>query len=75
MKELDVLLERVAQQLLPQASPADCRLLAELLALPDPLLARYLLAGEPPAEPHLAQAVTRVRALCRLEDRSAEFCP
>ena len=75
MKELDVLLERVAQQLLPQASPADCRLLAELLALPDPLLARYLLAGEPPAEPHLAQAVTRVRALCRLDDRSAVFCP
>ena len=73
MKELDVLLERVAQQL-PQASPAECRLLGELLALPDPLLARYLLAGEPPVEPHLALAVTRVRALCRLDDGSALFC-
>ena len=75
MKELDVLLERFAEQVLPQASQAECRLFAELLALPDPLLARYLLAGEPPAEPHLAQAVTRVRALCRLDDRSAVFCP
>ena len=73
MKELDVLLERVAQQLLPQASPADCRLLAELLALPDPLLEGYLLRGEPAAEPHLAQAVGRISALCRLGDGSAVF--
>ena len=73
MKELDVLLERFAQQVLPQASPADCRVFAELLALPDPLLAGYLLGGEPPAEPHLAQAVRRIRALCRLGDGSAVF--
>ncbi len=68
MKELDVLLERFAQQLLPQASAAECRVFAELLALPDPLLAQYLLAGKPPAEPHLAQATSRIRALCRLND-------
>ena len=74
MKELDVLLERFAEQVLPQASPAECRLFAELLALPDPLLARYLLGGEPPAEPHLAQAVARLRALCRLGDGSGVFC-
>jgi antitoxin CptB len=73
MKELDVLLERFAQQVLPQASPAECRVFAELLALPDPLLAGYLLGGEPPAEPHLAQAVRRIRALCRLGDGSAVF--
>jgi succinate dehydrogenase flavin-adding protein (antitoxin of CptAB toxin-antitoxin module) len=73
MKELDVLLERFAQQVLPQASPAECRVLAELLALPDPLLAGYLLGGELPAEPHLAQAVERIRALCRLGDGSAVF--
>ena len=73
MKELDVLLERFAQQVLPQASPADCRVFAELLALPDPLLAGYLLMGEPPAEPHLAQAIGRIRALCRLSDGSAVF--
>ena len=73
MKELDVLLERFAQQVLPQASPADCRVFAELLALPDPLLAGYLLMGEPPADPHLAQAIGRIRALCRLSDGSAVF--
>ena len=73
MKELDVLLERFAQQVLPQATQAQCRVFAELLALPDPLLAGYLLGGEPPAEPHLAQAVRRIRALCRLGDGSAVF--
>ena len=73
MKELDVLLERFAQQVLPQSSQAECRVYAELLALPDPLLAGYLLGGEPPAEPHLAQAVRRIRALCRLGDGSAVF--
>ena len=73
MKELDVLLERFAQQVLPQATQAECRVFAELLALPDPLLAAYLLGGESPAEPHLAQAVRRIRALCRLGDGSAVF--
>ena len=68
MKELDVLLERFAQQLLPQASAADCRVFSEVLDLPDPLLAGYLLGGEVPAEPHLAQAIGRMRALCRLDD-------
>jgi succinate dehydrogenase flavin-adding protein (antitoxin of CptAB toxin-antitoxin module) len=72
MKELDVVLERLARQL-PQASAAECRIFAELLALPDPLLARYLLAGDPPAEPHLAEAIARVRALCRLNDGQAVF--
>ena len=67
-KELDVLLERFAQQLLPQAGVADCRVFSELLDLPDPLLAGYLLGGEVPAEPHLAQAIGRMRALCRLDD-------
>jgi len=68
LKELDVLLERFAQQLLPQASAADCRVFSEVLDLPDPLLAGYLLGGEVPAEPHLAQAIGRMRALCRLDD-------
>jgi antitoxin CptB len=74
MKELDVVLERFAEQVLPQASAAECRVFAELLALPDPLLAQYLLRGEAPAEPHLAQATSRIRALCRLQDGSAVFC-
>jgi len=62
MKELDVLLECFTQRLLPQASAAECRVFAELLALPDPVLAGYLLGGAVPAEPHLAQASRRIRA-------------
>jgi antitoxin CptB len=73
MKELDVLLERFARRALGQASPADCRLFGEVLELPDPLLAGYLIGGETPAEPHLAQAIARMRALCRLDDGSAVF--
>jgi antitoxin CptB len=73
-KELDVLLERFALQVLPQASAAECRLFAELLELPDPLLAGYLLGGQTPAEPHLAQAIAKIHALCRLDDGSAVFC-
>ena len=69
-----MLLERFAQQVLPQASAADCRVFGELLELSDPLLAGYLLGGETPAEPHLAQAVGQIRALCRLDDRAAVFC-
>jgi antitoxin CptB len=74
MKELDVLLERFTQRVLPQASQAECRVFAELLALPDPLLAGYLLGCDTPPEPHLAQAIGRIRALCRLDDGSAVFC-
>ena len=73
MKELDELLERFARGALAQASPADCQVLARVLELPDPLLAGYLLGGETPAEPDLARAIARLRALCRLDDGSAVF--
>ena len=75
MKELDVLLERFAEQALGGASGAELGAFAELLALPDPALARYLLDGEVPAAPHLAELVGRIRALCRSEGGSAVFCP
>jgi len=74
MKELDVLLERFAERVLPQASAAECRVFAELLELPDPLLVGFLLGAATPAEPHLAQAIGRMRALCRLDAGSAVFC-
>jgi antitoxin CptB len=74
MKELEVLLERFAQQLLPQATATECLEFAELLALPDPVLAAYLLGGAVPVEPHLAQASARIRALCRLGHPSEVFC-
>jgi antitoxin CptB len=74
MKELDVLLERFAQRVRLEASAEECRVFAELLELPDPLLAGYLLGGATPAEPHLAHALGRMRALCRLEDGPAVLC-
>jgi antitoxin CptB len=72
MKELDVLLERFARQVLPSASDEERVTFAQLLALPDPLLAQYLLGGSPPAEAHLARLVGRIRALCR-QDGSGVF--
>jgi antitoxin CptB len=74
MKELDVLLERFAQRVWLEASAEECRVFTELLELPDPLLAGYLLGGATPAEPHLAQALGRMRTLCRLDEGSAVFC-
>ena len=50
MKELDVMLERFARGALVQAPAQERALFEELLALPDPLLASYLLDGEVPPE-------------------------
>jgi antitoxin CptB len=61
MKELDLLLERYARAGWPTAAAADRRAFEALLELPDPLLAGYLLAGDAPADPALAQLVARIR--------------
>ena len=58
MKELDILLLRYLRQHLASGDAADCALFAEFLELPDPVLARYLIAGDVPPEPRHA-------ALCR----------
>jgi len=68
-----VLLERFAVATLADASRAERGVFAQLLSLPDPALAGYLLGGESPAEPHLAVLVGRIRALCRSEGGSAVF--
>jgi succinate dehydrogenase flavin-adding protein (antitoxin of CptAB toxin-antitoxin module) len=60
MKELDVILERYAAAVLPQAGAAERRLYARLLEHPDPQLAGYFLGGEVPPEPEMAQLVTRI---------------
>jgi succinate dehydrogenase flavin-adding protein (antitoxin of CptAB toxin-antitoxin module) len=65
MKELDVLLGRYGALGLPHAPPAERASFARLLALPDPLLAAYLLATDAPADPALARLVERIRSLCR----------
>lgn len=56
MKELDLLLLRYLRGTDPAS--ADHALFAEFLELPDPDLARYLVAGDVPADPRFA-------ALCR----------
>ena len=61
MKELDVLLERFAREALPGASAAQRRAFERLLALPDPLLAGYLLGGNTPPEAELARLTGAIR--------------
>ncbi len=58
MKELDILLLRYLRQRLPVAQDCDRALFAEFLELPDPLIARYLIAGDIPED-------ERHAALCR----------
>ena len=63
MKELDILLVRYVRERLPAASSDERDVFAEFLELPDPELARYLLAGDVPDDPRHA-------ALCRALLRS-----
>ena len=58
MKELDILLVRYVRKHLPGASSDERTAFAEFLELPDPDIARYLLAGDVPDDPRHA-------ALCR----------
>jgi antitoxin CptB len=55
MKELDVLLERFARNGFPALASTERAAFEGFLELPDPLLARYLLAGEVPDDPTLAR--------------------
>jgi antitoxin CptB len=58
MKELDILLVRYVRERLPAASSDERDAFTEFLELPDPDIARYLLAGDVPDDPRHA-------ALCR----------
>jgi antitoxin CptB len=64
MKELDVVLERFAQRALPGAAAAELQAFERLLALPDPLLAGYLLGEERPVDTELRTLAARIRDLC-----------
>ena len=61
MKELDVLLERYAQSGQILATAAARGVFAQLLKMPDPELAAYLLRGELPRDPALAALVQQIR--------------
>jgi len=54
MKELDILLLRYLKGSYVQASSAQREAFAEFLELPDPDIARYLVAGHAPPEPRFA---------------------
>jgi len=51
MKELDILLGRYLREHFVTAPEAERLRFEEILELPDPLLAAYLVAGEPTADP------------------------
>jgi len=58
MKELDFLLARYLRDRYGQAASDERAAFADFLELPDPDIARYLLAGDVPSDPRCA-------ALCR----------
>jgi antitoxin CptB len=62
MKELDVLLERYVCLRLPSASTEEHRALIELLELPDPVLADYLLGHATATDPVRAALVSAIRS-------------
>ena len=59
MKELDFLLLRYLRERHPDAASDERAAFVEFLELPDPDIARYLLAGDVPSDPRHA-------ALCRI---------
>ena len=60
MKELDLVLERWLARHYAGASEAERQAFADFLELPDPELARYLLAGERPAQPAFAAICAQI---------------
>jgi antitoxin CptB len=55
MKELDLLLERFVRERYAATSGAQKDAFAQLLELPDPLLADYFFGHATPAEPQLVE--------------------
>jgi succinate dehydrogenase flavin-adding protein (antitoxin of CptAB toxin-antitoxin module) len=72
MKELDVMLERfMAGPESPLGSAAGLAAFEELLELPDPLLAAYLLGGNTPPQRHLAELAQIIRTYVAKQARAA----
>jgi antitoxin CptB len=62
MKELDFLLIRYLRQRGAEAASEEGDAFAEFLELPDPLIARYLVAGDVPEDPTQAELCRRILA-------------
>jgi len=65
MRELDELLSAYVDRGYPSASDAEKASFRELLALPDPELARYLLSGQELAHGVAARVITQIRNTTR----------
>ena len=61
MKELDVLLERYLDNCYHRATSEERLAFKELLELPDPELASFLLGRTAPKEPRMVNVVERIR--------------
>lgn len=62
-RELDLLLQRWLAQRYEGCDAARRAQFEALLEMPDPQLAAYLLAGERPAQPELAELIEAIRTL------------
>jgi antitoxin CptB len=62
MKELDVLLERFVRERYPQVSESQKCAFAQLLELPDPVVADYLLGHAIPSEAPLRELTRLITA-------------
>jgi len=60
MKELDFLLVRYLRERYGQAASDERAAFADFLELPDPDIARYLLAGDVPPDPRQAELCRRL---------------
>jgi succinate dehydrogenase flavin-adding protein (antitoxin of CptAB toxin-antitoxin module) len=61
MRELDVLLSQYLDNIYPRSDEAQKAAFHRVLELPDPDLIGYLLSGENPADPELADVIERIR--------------
>jgi antitoxin CptB len=62
MKELDLILLRYVKERLPAAANDERDAFIEFLELPDPDIARYLIAGDVPEDPRHAALCRALRA-------------
>jgi antitoxin CptB len=63
MKELDLLLTGYLRERFPVAAEAERERFEQILELPDPDLAAYLVAGEPAADPGLQPLIDLLRGV------------